>query len=71
MPKNNKNPIKKNEEPIIVDEDAETPEVEPAAELDPEILSVLENKRKKKIPAPSDVDYIPELERDVDFSDTF
>ena len=71
MPKNKKNPLKKDNEAIILDEDAETPETVPAAELDPEVLSVLENKRRKKAPAPSDVDYIPELERDVDFSDTF
>ncbi|KKS07572.1 hypothetical protein A3K01_00200 [candidate division WWE3 bacterium RIFOXYD1_FULL_43_17] len=71
MPKNKKNPIKKSEESIILEGDAGTPEVEPVVELDPEILSVLENKKKKKIPSPSDVDYIPELERDVDFSDTF
>ncbi len=71
MPKNKKNSLKKVEEPIILDEDSETPETTPATELDPEVLSVLENKKKKKIPSPSDVDYIPELERDVDFSDTF
>ncbi|HAI63011.1 MAG: hypothetical protein UU64_C0006G0022 [candidate division WWE3 bacterium GW2011_GWF2_41_45] len=71
MPKNKKNPLKKDGEPIILEGDAESPETAPAAELDPEVLSVLENKKKKKIPAPADVDYIPELERDVDFSDTF
>ncbi|AHB40312.1 TPA: hypothetical protein DHW62_03780 [candidate division WWE3 bacterium] len=71
MPKNKKDPIKKDDETIILEEDAEAPEASPAAELDPEVLSVLENKKKKKIPSPSDVDYIPELERDVDFSDTF
>ncbi len=71
MPKNKKDLLKKDDEAIILDGDAETPEASPAAELDPEVLSVLENKKKKKIPSPSDVDYIPELERDVDFSDTF
>ncbi|KKS31209.1 hypothetical protein A2380_03210 [candidate division WWE3 bacterium RIFOXYB1_FULL_43_24] len=71
MPKNKKNPIKKAEEAVILDEDSETPEAAPVAELDPEVLSVLENKKKKKVLTASDVDYVPELERDVDFSDTF
>ena len=66
MPKNKKT----NKEESIILEDGDTATV-PATELDPEILSALESKKKKKIPAPSDVDYIPELERDIDFSDTF
>lgn len=74
MPKNIKQTSKKDtkkEEAVIIAEDAEPTEAAPASELDPEILSALESKRKKKTVNPSDVDYIPELERDVDFSDTF
>jgi len=74
MPKNTKQAPKKDlkkEDQLIVEEDIESEDAAPMAELDPEILSVLENKKKKKAPNPSDVDYIPELERDVDFSDTF
>lgn len=71
MPKNMpKSKKKQNKDDIILEEDSDEA-VSPEGELDPEVLSALENKRKKKIPAPSDVDYIPELERDVDFSDTF
>lgn len=71
MPKNMpKSKKKQNKDDIILEEDGDEA-VSPEGELDPEVLSALENKRKKKIPAPSDVDYIPELERDVDFSDTF
>ncbi len=74
MPKNTKQASKKDlkkEESVIIGEDSQVEEAAPAAELDPEILAALESKRKKKTLNPSDVDYIPELERDVDFSDTF
>ncbi len=50
-----------------IDEGDDTAE----AELDPEVLSALSSKRNKK-PKITDVDYIPELERDdtgLDFGD--
>lgn len=77
MPNNTKNTnktakksLKKSDDLIEIDEPAETPRAI-TEELDPDVATVLESKKKKKIPNPSEVDYIPELERDVDFSDNF
>ncbi|GIW69966.1 MAG: hypothetical protein KatS3mg101_0713 [Patescibacteria group bacterium] len=51
MPKNTKQAPKKDlkkEDQLIVEEDIESEDAAPMAELDPEILSVLENKKKEK-----------------------
>jgi hypothetical protein len=71
MPKINEKKDKKKEELVVLEGATPAADAAPIDELDPEIAAVLESKRKKKTVTPADVDYIPELERDVDFLDTF
>ncbi len=60
------------EEHIIISTELEDeePEESPHAELDPEVLEALNVKKKPKQKQSHGVDYIPELERDIEFSDT-
>ncbi|GEM_PF-3131784 len=57
---------------IELEDDGEVVEVT-HTELEPDILAALESKRSKK-KSPTDIDYIPELERDLEgasFDDDF
>lgn len=67
MPKKTKQTNQTDDNLIVDDEEDEEIDVK-AEELDPEVLDALENKKKKKTSGATNtnIDYIPELERDTD-----
>lgn len=67
MPKKTKQTNQTDDNLIVEDEDEEGVDVK-VEELDPEVLAALESKKKKKTTGTTNtnIDYIPELERDTD-----